>query len=64
MIQLTRVNGQPLLVNCDLIESVETGDDTIVTLVNGNKLIVRDSMETIRERVLEFKRRIYLTPGG
>lgn len=64
MIQLTRVNGQPLLVNCDLIESVETGDDTIVTLVNGNKLIVRDSMETIRERVLEFKRRIYLPPGG
>jgi flagellar protein FlbD len=59
VIALTRLNGQPLMVNSDLIESVETTPDTVITLVSGNKLIVRDSMETIQERIVQFKRRIY-----
>lgn len=59
MIQLTRLNGQPIMVNADLIESVETTPDTVITLVSGNKLVVRDGMETIQERIIEFKRKIY-----
>lgn len=59
MIQLTRLNGQPIMVNADLIESVETTPDTVITLVSGNKLIVRDSFETIQDRIVEFKRKIY-----
>ena len=59
VIQLTRLNGQPIMVNADLIESVETTPDTVITLVSGNKLIVRDSMEQIEERIVHFKRRIY-----
>jgi flagellar protein FlbD len=59
MIQLTRLNGQPIMVNSDLIESVETTPDTVITLVSGNKLIVRDSMETIQSLIIEFKRKIY-----
>jgi flagellar protein FlbD len=59
MIQLTRLNGQPIMVNADLIESVETTPDTVITLISGNKLIVRDSMETIQQRIVEFKRKIY-----
>lgn len=59
MIALTRLNGQPIMVNADLIESIETTPDTIITLVSGNKLIVRDSMETIQARIIEFKRKIY-----
>jgi flagellar protein FlbD len=59
VIQLTRLNGQPIMVNADLIESVETTPDTVITLVSGNKLIVRDSMDTIQQRIVEFKRKIY-----
>ena len=59
MIQLTRLNGQPLMVNSDLIESVETTPDTVITLVSGNKVIVRDSFESIQARIVEFKRKIY-----
>ncbi len=62
MISLTRLNGQPILVNCDLIESVETTPDTVITLVSGNKLIVRDSMETMQQRIIDFKRKIYGPP--
>ena len=59
MIALRRLNNQPIVVNCDLIESVESTPDTIVTLTSGNKLIVRDSLDEIRRRVIEFKRAIY-----
>lgn len=59
MIRLTRLNGQPIMVNADLIESVETTPDTVITLVSGNKLIVRDSMDAIQQNVIEFKRKIY-----
>ena len=59
MISLIRLNGQPLMVNCDLIESIEATPDTVVTLTSGNKLIVRDSMEQLQAKIVEFKRKIY-----
>ncbi len=59
MIALRRLNNQPIMVNPDLIESLEATPDTVVTLTSGNKLIVRDSMDEVRERIVEFKRRIY-----
>jgi len=59
MIALIRLNGQPLMVNCDLIESIEATPDTVVTLTSGNKLIVRDTMEQLQAKIVEFKRKIY-----
>ena len=43
MIELTRLNGHPLAVNCDLIRYVESSPDTVLTLVTGEKLLVRES---------------------
>lgn len=62
MIALTRLNGHPLMVNCDLIEQIEETPDTVVTLVSGNKLIVRDPMAEVQRKIIEFKRRIYGPP--
>ena len=59
MIALTRLNGQPVMVNADLIESVEATPDTVVTLTSGNKLIVRDTMEQVQQNIIDFKRKIY-----
>jgi flagellar protein FlbD len=59
VIPLRRLNNQPIVVNCELIESIESTPDTVVTLISGNKLIVRDSLEDVRRRVIEFKREIY-----
>jgi flagellar protein FlbD len=64
MIALRRLNNQPIIVNCDLIESIESTPDTVVTLTSGNKLIVRDSLEEIRRRVIEFKREIFGLGGA
>jgi flagellar protein FlbD len=43
MIELTRLNGHPLIVNCDLVKFAEATPDTTLTLVTGEKLIVRES---------------------
>jgi flagellar protein FlbD len=47
------------MVNADLIESLEATPDTVVTLTSGNKLLVRDSMEEIQSKIIDYKRQIY-----
>lgn len=59
MIALTRLNGHPVMVNSDLIEQLEETPDTVVTLTSGNRLIVRDSMAEVQQKIIDFKRRIY-----
>lgn len=58
MIQLTRLNNHPLVINSDLIKSIENAPDTVLTLVTGEKLIVLESCEDVLERIVEFRRRI------
>lgn len=57
MIHLTRLNGQPLIVNADLIKFIENLPDTVLTLITGEKLVVKESADDILERVSEFNRR-------
>jgi len=59
MIALTRLNGHPIMLNCDLIEALEETPDTVVTLVSGNKLVVRDSLRDVQRKIIDFKRKIY-----
>ena len=60
MIQLTRLNNQPLVVNSDLIKCVENAPDTVLTLVTGEKIIVRETTEQVIERVREFRRSVLM----
>lgn len=59
MITLTRLNGQPVMLNCDLIESVEQNGETIILLTTGNSVVVRDSMSEIESKVVAFKRKLH-----
>jgi flagellar protein FlbD len=43
VIELTRLNGQKLYLNCDLLKYAETSPDTVLTLVTGDKIVVRES---------------------
>ncbi len=58
MIQLTRLNGVPIVLNSDLIKTAESSPDTMLTLINGEKLIVRESCEDVTERVIEYRARL------
>ncbi len=60
MIDLTRVNGKPFTLNSDLIEIVEETPDTVVTLTNGKKIIVKESRQDIKNLVKSFKREIFI----
>jgi len=55
VIILTRLNGQRFAVNPDLIERVESTPDTIVTLVDGTKYLVKEEIEAIAELVVEHR---------
>ncbi|MFW6365176.1 MAG: flagellar FlbD family protein [Spirochaetota bacterium] len=59
MIQLTRLNGSVLYINCDHIETMEETPDTVIHLTSEKTYIVRDSIEEIINKVVEFRRRIY-----
>jgi flagellar protein FlbD len=58
MIQLTRLNNKPLMVNSDLIKFVEQSPDTLVTLITGEKIVVLEKAEEVLVRVLEFRRAV------
>jgi flagellar protein FlbD len=62
MIQLTRLNNQTLVVNCDLIKYVEKSPDTVISLVTGDKLVVRESVDEVLERVVKFRQSIASQP--
>ena len=55
MIELTRLNGNPMLLNSDLIKTAEASPDTMLTLINGEKLIVREERSEVLDRVLAYR---------
>ena len=57
MIKVTRINDSELVVNADLIEFVEAIPDTIISLTTGKKIMVRETIDEIIERVASFKRK-------
>lgn len=64
MIQLTRLNNTRLAVNSDLIKYVEEAPDTVITLLNGEKLVVRETTEQVIERVRDFRRSVLIASSG
>jgi flagellar protein FlbD len=56
MIRVTRLDGTPMIVNADQIAWIEYVPDPVITLVGGEKLIVREAPETIAARVRAYKR--------
>lgn len=63
MIQLTRLNHVPLIVNCDLIEHVEVTPDTVVALTSGQKFLVLESAEEVVRKVIQFRSEILRESG-
>ncbi len=61
MIFLTHMNGMTFYINPELIQTVESTPDTIITLVNNKKMIVKDTPREIARRFIEYRRET-LTP--
>ena len=58
MIEVTRLNDKKLIINAELIEKIEESPDTIITLTNGNKVIVKESRQEVKNLVILYKKEI------
>ena len=61
MIEITKLNGQKVLINPSLIEMVEETPDTVISLTTGRKIIVKESRQQIKSLVKSYKREIMET---
>ena len=62
MIKLTRLNGEPFILNAELIRYVERLPDTFVTLVSGDRIVVRESMDEVLDRAIAYQQQKHLMP--
>lgn len=58
MIEVTRLNDSKIMVNSDLIETVEETPDTVLTLTTGRKFVVKESRQDVKNLVISYKRDI------
>lgn len=58
MIQLTRLNNRPLVVNSELIKFIENAPDTVITLTTGEKIVVLETATEVINRIVDFRRRL------
>ena len=59
MIKLRKLNGKEFLLNCERIESAEKTPDTVITTVDGKKIVVIESIDELTQKVIEYKRNIH-----
>lgn len=63
MIKLTRLDGQPFVLNADLIRYVERRPDTFITLTNGDRIVVGESMDDVIDRAVVYQQRKHFMPA-
>lgn len=58
MIKIKKINNIEFVINCDLIETIESNPDTTITMTTGRKIISSESVDDIIDKVIAFKRTI------
>lgn len=66
MVRVTRLDGSEIVVNADLIETLEATPDTVITLSTGRRFVVREPVAEVIERVVAYRRRVsgHFAPAG
>ena len=64
MIKLTRLNGDAFVLNADLIRFIETRPDTYITLTTNERFVVREGIDEVVERAIDYARRIRMLPAS
>ena len=60
MIQVSRLNGESYYVNSNLIKTIEETPNTVITLTTEKKLIVKEKVTEIINKIIVYNRKIYL----
>ncbi len=59
MVEVTKMNGQKILLNPDLMETVEETPDTVISLTTGRKIIVKESRQEVKNLVKLYRKEIF-----
>lgn len=59
MIRLTRLNKSAFILNCDLIETVESTPDTVISTTSGKKYVVAETIDEVVDKVVQYKGKIF-----
>ena len=59
MIKLTRLNKSTFILNSELIETVESTPDTVISTISGKKYVVSETIDEVVDKVVQYKGKIY-----
>jgi flagellar protein FlbD len=59
MIKVTRLNDATLMINVDMIQSLQAIPETVITFTNNNKIMVKEPLEEVSQRIVDYQRAIY-----
>jgi flagellar protein FlbD len=62
MIEVSRLNGKKFVLNCELIKYIEATPDTVITLTTGEKMMVREGVDDLVRRTMDYRKRLYQEP--
>jgi flagellar protein FlbD len=62
MIRLTRLGGEPFILNADLIQYIEARPDTFITLTSGDRVVVVESMDEVVRRAVTYQQAKHMLP--
>jgi flagellar protein FlbD len=62
MIKLTRLDGEPFVLNAELIRYVERRPDTFVTLTSGDRIVVAETMDEVVSRAVQYQQQKHFMP--
>ena len=63
MIKVVKINGEEIIINAMLIESIQATPDTVITLTTNKRILVKEQVDEVRDKVIEFYQKIYSVPG-
>ncbi len=64
MISLKRLNGTEFTLNAELIEQIERTPDTVITLITGNNIVVRESVDDVVQKVVEYRHKVVIASAA
>ena len=64
MVKVTRLNGSTFFVNAELIQFVEATPDTVITLIDSTKLVVRDPAAAVVKAIISYRQQTHQPPEG
>ena len=63
MIKVTRLNDSVLIINADMIQSLKAIPETVITFTNNDNIMVKEPIEEVSQRIVDYQRAVYSAPG-